>query len=147
MRRLTSLLLIIFSASLFAQSSRPTGLRSTPSAAVTGLTVVVEVAGTPLIKGSGNPPIPKAVVRVQHWDFSNYPQDATLVEDALGVTDAAGTFSVQLPEGIYEVFASAPSFQPEGKQCDVHTGYMTPKVFRLSVVGGSGLEWGAAPPR
>jgi len=96
---------------------------------------------TVLVQDQGGAALPNAWVRVQHWSFIDGTQEPKLIEDAVGTTDAKGEFDFKLPQGLYDVFVSAPELAPESSKCEIHKGIVTQKVFRLGIYVGTGQAW------
>jgi hypothetical protein len=133
--RLSALAVLALSVSVSsAQASSPGGkpLQTTAPSHSVSLTVFVQdVSGAP---------IPHASVRVQHWSFLDGTHEPKLIEDADGSTNSQGEFHLKLPQGLYDVFVSAPSFVAKSTQYEIHKGVEAREVFRLGIYTGTGHE-------
>jgi Carboxypeptidase regulatory-like domain len=85
--------------------------------------------------------IPRAVVRVQHWDYpppeppypQDYPRQVRLTTDITAESGADGRISVELRPGTYELFISALGFEPVARSVKIGSGNETKVTSKLYV--------------
>ena len=94
-----------------------------------GQTSTGQLVGT--VEDPNGAPVEQVCLRVQHWSLDNPNRKAMLVEDATVTRSDQGRFKVDLPPGIYDVFLSAPSFEPVARSVKIKVGKETQLRLKL----------------
>lgn len=75
-----------------------------------------------IVRDATNSGVPNAHVTI-HWDPTGSPNpmaDGKARQDISVTTDKNGKFSVVLPSGYYDIFVSAPAFDPQCEKLHVN---------------------------
>ncbi|HKE21061.1 MAG TPA: TonB family protein, partial [Bryobacteraceae bacterium] len=93
-----------------------------------------ETRFTGVVTDSAGTPIANAMVLIQ-WDSAGSTVGVTdnivIKQDLVTRTDAVGTFSLELPPGFYDVFATAPAFTPTCRKVRIQAGKVEEIKFRM----------------